>query len=314
MVLFAASELDVFTRIHEGHTTVDALTQACGVQREPLRMLLEWCVADGTLTSDGTHYQNTPATTAYLVRGQPAYAANGLKYAQDLYPAWGGLTSLVRTGRPSIDPESILGEDKAKTRAFIYAMHERARGLGSVLPAGVDFSGRRRLLDVGGGPGTYSIALVQKTPGLTSTVLDLPGVLEITREIVEANGCTDRISLLPGDYLTTPFGSGYDAALLSGMMHREHEAECRLLLQKAFDAMDSGGLVVVSDVFFEDDRKNSPPFALSFALNMMLTSNHGSAHAKTEMSRWMADTGFVGIDMRPLPPPNPHTLIVGTKR
>ena len=57
--------------------------------------------------------------------------------------------------------------------------------MSAVLPHGADFSGRRRLLDVGGGPGTYSIALVQQTPGLTSTVLDLPGVLEVTREIVE---------------------------------------------------------------------------------------------------------------------------------
>jgi hypothetical protein len=85
MVLFAASELEVFTQISLGHTTVDALASACAAEREPLRMVLEWCVADGTLTSDGTHYQNTPATQAYLVRGQPAYAANGLKYAQDLY-------------------------------------------------------------------------------------------------------------------------------------------------------------------------------------------------------------------------------------
>src|SRR5262245_63594291 len=66
MVLFTASELDVFTHIHEGRTTVDAIAAATGAQHEPLRMVLEWCVGDGTLTSDGTHYQNTPATTAYL--------------------------------------------------------------------------------------------------------------------------------------------------------------------------------------------------------------------------------------------------------
>jgi len=141
-------ELDVFTQISAGHTTAEALAAACGAQTEPLRMVLEWCVADGMLTRDGAHYQNTPATQAYLVKGQPAYAANGLKYAQDLYPVWSGLTGLVRTGRPAIDPESILGDDKEKTRAFIYAMHERARGLSSVLPALVDFSGRTRLLDV----------------------------------------------------------------------------------------------------------------------------------------------------------------------
>jgi hypothetical protein len=144
-------------------------------------------------------------------------------------------------------------------------------------------------------------------------VLDLPGVLEITREIVEAHGYADRIDLQPGNYLTASFGANHDAVLLSGMMHREHEAECRMLLEKSFAAMAPGGLIVVSDVFFENDDKNSPPFALSFALNMMLTSNHGSAHAKTEMSRWMQDAGFARLDVRPLPPPNPHTLIVGFK-
>jgi len=82
---------------------------------------------------------------------------------------------------------------------------------------------------------------------------------------------------------------------------------------KSFAAMEPGGLIVVSDVFFDNDDKNSPPFALSFALNMMLTSNHGSAHAKTGMARWMQEAGFTRLDVRPLPPPNPHTLIVGFK-
>lgn len=313
MVLFAASELDVFTAIESGHDTAAGLAVACGAQPEPMRLLLESCVADGLLEKSEDRFANTPATRAFLVRGQPAYAAHGLKYAQDLYPAWEGLSSLVRTGRPTIVPESILGDDKQKTRAFIYAMHERARGMGSVLPHGADFNGRKRLLDVGGGPGTYSMALVQQVPGLTATVLDLPGVLEVTREIVANHGFADRVSLLPGDYMTTPFGAGFDAVLLSGMMHREREDGCRLLLRKSYEAMDPGGLVVVSDVFFDDDSKSSPPFALSFALNMMLTSDHGSAHARTEMARWLADTGFVNISVRPLPAPNPHTLVVGVK-
>jgi hypothetical protein len=313
MVLFAATELDVFTRLHAGNTTVTQLAAACGVKAEPLRLLLEACVAEGMVTREGDHYRNAPVTDAFLVRSKPTYGGHGLKYAEDLYPAWGRLAELVRTGAPVIDPESILGEDKAKTRAFILAMHERARGLSAVLPHGADFAGRRSLLDIGGGPGTYSIALVQQTPGLRSTILDLPGVLEITREIVTENGCSDRITLRPGNYLTTDFGAGYDAVLLSGMMHRETGDTCRLLLQKAFAALDSGGMVVVSDVFFDNDAKETPPFALYFALNMMLTSRDGSAHAKTEMARWIGETGFAQVEVRDLPPPNPHSLVVGIK-
>lgn len=313
MVLFAASELDVFTAIDQGHQTAAGLAKVCQAKPEPMRLLLESCVAEGLLTSEGDRYSNTPATAAFLVRSKPTYGGHGLKYAEDLYPVWGGLASLVRTGKPVIDPDSILGDDKEKTRAFILAMHERARGLSAVLPHGADFSGRKRLLDVGGGPGTYSIGLVQQTPGLASTVLDLPGVLEITAEIVEQNGCADRISLQPGNYLTTPFGSGFDAVLLSGMMHRETAATCKMLLRKSFDALDSGGMVVVSDVFFDDDARNSPPFALSFALNMMLTSHEGSAHAKTEMARWLTETGFEQVRVNDLPPPNPHSLVSGLR-
>jgi len=313
MVLFAAAELDIFTAIAGGATTLPALAQHCGVATEPLRLLLEACVAEGLLVSTADSFGNTSVADAFLVRGRPAFIAHGLKYAEDLYQPWGHLVDLLRSGRPVIEPESILGDDKARTRAFVLAMHERARGMSAVLPHGVDFTGRRRLLDVGGGPGTYSIALVQQTPGLRSTVLDLPGVLEITREIVEQHGCADRVALMPGNYLMSSFGSGYDAVLLSGMMHRETADTCRRLLRKAFDALEPGGLVVVSDVFFESDKKNTPPFAIYFALNMMLTSKEGSAHAKTEMVRWATEAGFHGVELRNLPPPNPHTLVVGTK-
>jgi cyclopropane fatty-acyl-phospholipid synthase-like methyltransferase len=220
---------------------------------------------------------------------------------------------MVQMGHPTMPAETVLGADKAKTRAFVLAMHERARAMSVILPHVADFSGRRRLLDVGGGPGTYSMAVVRKTPGLTATVLDLPGVLEVTRELVDEQGLADRVDLLAADYRSAPFGSGYDAALLSGMMHRETPDTCRLLLQKAFAALEPGGLVVVSDVFFEDDDKNSPPFATYFALNMMLMAEHGSAHAKTEMGAWMTAAGFTGVEVRDLPPPNPHTLVVGVK-
>jgi predicted O-methyltransferase YrrM len=312
-VLFAAVNLDVFSSLAERPLTAEAVAARAKSAPEATRLLLEACASEGLLTREGDTFANTPVVDAFLVRGRPAFSASGFKYAEDLYPAWGQLTDLVRSGRPPMRPESILGEDEEKTRHFVLAMHERARGIGSVLGHLVDLSGRRRLLDIGGGPGTYSASLVQQTPGLTATILDVPGVLKVTRELIDASGVADRIALMPGDYLTSPFGSGYDVALLSGMMHRETPASCRILLTKAFDALDSGGLAIVSDVFFDDDAKRTPPFAVYFALNMMLTSAEGAAHAKTEMARWMSSVGFVDVGTRELPKPNPHTLVVGTR-
>ena len=313
MVMFAANELDLFTVLSEGAHTTAQLADRSAVQHRPLEALLNACVAQGLLQRDGDQYHNAPHSEAFLVKGRPAYMGDGLKYSADLYPAWGRLGELLRTNRPPVEADTMLGADPDKTRNFVMAMHNRALGFGAVLPHGADLTGRRHMLDVGGGPGTYSILSVQETPGLRATVLDLPGVLEITKEIIASYQCEDRVTVMPGDYTTTDFGSGYDVMLQSGMMHRETPEVCRLLLSKGFAALDPGGRIVVSDVFFDDDQKDGPPFVTHFAINMMLTSRHGSAHAKTEMARWMEEVGFTDVRVKPLPPPNPHTLVLGAK-
>jgi predicted O-methyltransferase YrrM len=313
MLLFTATELGVFTRLAAGPKSAAEVAAAAGARLEPMQLLLDGCVAAGLLVRDGSSYRNTAVADAFLVDGRPAYIGHGLEYARDLYQPWGRLPELMRTNEPVMEPESLLGGDPEKTRAFVLAMHERARGIGAVLPHGVDLAGRRRLLDVGGGPGTYSIALVQKTPGLRSTVLDRPGVLRIAEEIIASNGCADRIETRAGDYLTDDFGHGYDVVLLSGMMHRERPDDCRLLLRKAHGALDTGGLVIVSDVFFDDDSHTTPPFAIQFALSMMLTAPHGTTHAVTEMAAWMTEAGFQHVEIRKLPRPNPHSLVLGVR-
>ena len=311
-VLFAAVNLDVFTLLQAGPKTADEVADACGAHPRAVLLLLNACAVEGLLTVEGDAYANTAVAAAYLARTSPAFSANGFKYAENLYPAWGRLTDLLRDGRPPMPAAVMLGEDKGVTRAFVMAMHERARGIGSILPY-LDLAGRRHLLDVGGGPGTYSVALVEKTSGLRATVLDVPGVVEVAQELVDASGYADRVTLRAGDYLKSDFGSGYDAALLSGMMHRESPESCRLLLRKTFDALEPGGLAIVSDVFFDDETRQGPPFTVYFALNMMLTSDDGSAHASTEMAAWMREVGFTRIEMRQLPKPNPHSLVVGTR-
>jgi hypothetical protein len=276
MILFAASELGLFTQLASGPLTASEVAAQCRTHLRGTEGLLNACVAD-------------------------------------LYPAWGRLADFARTNVPPVKAEEMLGDDKARTRHFVLAMHNRAKGTAQALPQDVDLRGRKHLLDVGGGPGTYSMILVEKNPGLRATVFDLPGVLEVTRELVDQHGFSDRVELHPGSYLTDDFPTGTDAVLLSGMMHRETPDTCKTLLRKAFASLESGGLVIVSDVFFDDERHVSPPFAAHFALNMMLTSPEGSAHGKTEMAAWMREVGFRDVVVKELPPPKPDTNLFGTK-
>ncbi len=313
MVLFAATELGVFTRLSEEPLTAAEVAERAGSELRPTEMLLNACVAYQLLDRTGTTYGNTPAADTFLVEGRPAFIGNGLKYSEDLYPAWGSLAELMRTNRPVVPAEEYTGKDVEKTRHFVYGMHNRALGISAALPYGVDLTGRKQMLDVGAGPGTYSIILVKATPGLRSRVMDLSGVLEISKEIIAEYGLSDRIETEAGSYLTDDFVSGNDVVLMSGMMHRETAETCRMLLGKAFASLDAGGLVVVSDVFFDDERHITPTFATHFALNMMLTSDDGSAHGKTEMAAWMAEAGFGDVEVKDLPKPNPHSLVIGAK-
>jgi cyclopropane fatty-acyl-phospholipid synthase-like methyltransferase len=191
-------------------------------------------------------------------------------------------------------------------------MHERAQGIARALVTVLDFQGRKSMLDVGGGPGTYSVLLTQRFPGLRSEVIELPGVAAVARELVAAAGASDRVSLRDGDYHTADFGSGKDVVLMSGMFHRESERACRGLILRAAASLEPGGLLVVSDVF-TDEGGALPTFAAMFGLNMMLTAPDGGVHADADVRRWMADAGLRDTRTVPLPPPMPHRIVLGVK-
>lgn len=308
--LLAANRLGVFQAIGERACTAGDVARECEADTDATEMLLRAVAALGLLTKSGGRYTNTPLTREYLVPGRRTYLGDAFKYLDGIYPAWGGLAEAVRNGGPAMDPRAQLGGDEEQTRSFVRGMHNRALAIAPQVVEKVDLSGKRRLLDVGGGPGTYSLLLCKRYPELTAEVIDLPPVTRIAAEIVQEWGMEERVLLRPGDYLVDDFGNGYDAVLLSGMLHRETPEVCRRLIQRAADSLSAGGTCVTVDVFL-NEQKDGPEFAALFALNMMLTSDCGSAHSWAEVSDWLRGAGLGDIAIEHLPPPSPHTIVSG---
>lgn len=312
-VLLTANRIRLFDVLAAAPLDAPAIAAALKTAPRPTRLLLKACVGLGLLEERPEGYCNSPLSAAFLVSGSPAYMGNAIRYSDNLYGAWGELETALREDRPTMAPETYLGRDAGKTRDFVYGMHDRALGIGRAMVGLVDLDGRRRMLDVGGGPGTYSALLAQRYPQLHSTVLDLPDVVAIAAEIVASLGVGDRVTTLAGDYMKTEFPGGMDVVLISGVFHRESEATCRDLIRRAGACLEPGGLLLISDVF-TDAGGSQPVFAALFGLNMMISAPDGGVHADADVAGWMRDAGFSTGDVRHFPPPMPHRLIIGTKQ
>ncbi|MCZ7571701.1 MAG: class I SAM-dependent methyltransferase [Ardenticatenaceae bacterium] len=160
--------------------------------------------------------------------------------------------------------------------------------------------GGKRVLDVGGGHGLYSIELCRRHPELTATVFDLPGALERARENIRAAGLSDRVSLLAGDYREDDLGHGYDVALLFNVIHAHRPDENLRLLSKIAAALAPNGRVVILDQM--GDRAFGPA---TRAANRLLAMAYfvllgGQTFTGDEVVSWLRKAGFGVVSRRRL--------------
>jgi Dimerisation domain/O-methyltransferase domain len=198
--LLTANRLRIFDVLADGPQSADEVAAGLRLDPRTTALFLRACVGLGLLSQSADRFENTPATALYLVSNSPAYMGNVIRYSDQLYAAWGGLEDALRCAKPALSAETYLGDDPARTRGFVQAMHERALGIARALVPMLDLTGRRTMLDVGGGPGTYSVLLTERFPSLRSEVIELPGVAAVARELVAAAGASERVVLRDGDY------------------------------------------------------------------------------------------------------------------
>jgi len=172
-VLFAALDLDLFGLLAAAPKTSDQLAGDTGVLRERLDILLTACVGLGLLVKQGNTYANAPASQSYLVRSAPSYFGDYYRFQIDrqVYPAFERLPDALRGRRAEF---YRLMDDPQEALSFSRGQHSGSLGPAVVLARTVDLKGARRLLDVGGGSGAFSITLCRRFPELRATILDFP--------------------------------------------------------------------------------------------------------------------------------------------
>lgn len=267
--LFAALELDLFTLVADGPASPAELAAKTGVAENRMRTLLHALAALGLLVPTAAGYVDAPAAQRWLVRGAPGGVGEyyRLQVGRQIYPALTHLDAgLAGTGGAFATLAGLLSSPE-EARTFTDAQHAGSLGAARVLAGRLDadLAGATRLLDVGGGSGAFSIAFVERKPGLRATVLDLPEVVDVARTHRDAAGLADHIDLLAADAVRDPWPPDQDVVLLSYLLSAVADAEIDVVLGRALDCLRPGGLLVVHD-FMLDDEEAAPPGPLPAAL------------------------------------------------
>ncbi len=307
--LQAAVSLDIFTAV--GKETLSASEIAARIAADPraASRLLNALAAMKLLEKREDTYRNTDAARIWLSKDSPDYIGYIILHHHHLMQFWSHLDEVVKSGRPNRS-RSFMGSDEQR-EWFLMGMFNIAMKVAPLVTAEVDLAGRRHLLDLGGGPGTYAVHFCRKYPDLQATVFDLPTTRSFFKQTVDRFGLTDRIAFREGDFVRDDIGGDYDVVLLSQVLHGEGPETCGKIIGKAVTALTPGGMIIVHE-FILDDSMDGPLHPALFSLNMLLGTESGQSYSEKQIMDMLADAGARKIRRLPFKPPGGSGLIVAS--
>jgi SAM-dependent methyltransferase len=311
-VLFALLRLDVFERIGLGSRSAVELADELGVRDDLLHRVLNAGVALKLLESNGhVKYRVPVASRSVLLRSSgDTYLGDWLLNLDYFREALAGLDHAVLSGRPTVDPAGHLGSDQHHTREFTLAMHNYASLRGKELSQFLDTTGCTSLLDLGCGPGTYAFHLGVANPTLTLNLLDLPGVLAVTKEVETRYELQNEIHYLPLDALRDQIPGSYDLVLISNTLHMLGEQASRGLIERVFQSVAPGGSLVIQAQYLRDDRQGGR-WPVFLDLIQLCITEHGRNHTVSETISWMCAAGFERVEYTPMTLLNTNSFLRG---
>jgi hypothetical protein len=319
----AVVHFDLFSRLAGRCVTLEEMGRELGLAERPTIVLVTALRAMGQLVAGHRdRVEMSELAREHLQPSSPYDMSGYIGFARNS-PGVLEMVERLRTNRPGgtkpgdegaihIFREGLKSamETEATARRHTMALVGRANTAAPALANQVNLSGARTLVDVGGGSGIYSFALVQKNPGLRAIVLDRPEVLRVTRELSERYGVADRIECLPADMFRDPIPHA-DAVLLSNMLHDWDIPDTSALIGRATAALPSGGQLLIHDVFLNDALDG--PLALALFSAQLFCMTEGRVYSAAEYRGWLTEHGLTA---RPILPTLTHNLgvLVGIKQ
>lgn len=291
-ILLTGFELKIFETLGEEKLTSVEVASRINTDARATDRLMNAIVVLGFLEKEKGLFANSADALECLIPGKTGYVGGALGHTNNLWDTWSTLTEAVRQGTSVVERKGDARADFVKP--FIAAMHFNASQSAKVVLPEIDMAEVKRVLDVGGGSGAYSIEFCRSYPDIEAVIFDVPDVVPLAQEYAAQAGMGDRISTSTGDFTRDELGRGFDLAFLSHVLHSNNAAENAEFIKRAWRALRPGGKIVVQE-FVVDDNRTSPAGPVFFALNMLVGTTAGDAYTESEIGKWFADAGFIDI-------------------
>ena len=294
-VLLSGAELDLFTLLAKDPLTAEEIAVAAKAELRGIVILLDALSAIGLLLKKDGSYHIEPSVAPLLSTSAPDSILPMVLHMGAVWRNWSQLTDAVLgKNTPNLETKGALAKDNLK--AFIGAMHVVASKAAPEVVAAINPGRARRLLDVGGGSGTYTLAMLSAMPEMKATLFDLPRVIEMAHDRIQSADMLDRVKLVAGDFYKDELPPGHDLAFLSAIIHQNSSEQNELLYGRICRALNSGGRIVIRDHVMSPDRTQPLEGAL-FSINMLVGTEGGRTYTFDEIKEGLTAAGFTRINL-----------------
>lgn len=293
-LLLTGVELHLFDHLGDGATAA-SVAEAIGATVHGVEILLDALAAVEIVEKRGDRYRNRDDYAPLLVGDGEGQFAALLRHRNHCFRGWARLAERIRGEVRTGDDRSVI-RDPVANRSFIRAMAAVSGGRAGEVVAHLDLGGVRTVGDLGGGPGSYLLAMVARAPGIEPYLIDLPLTIDTARALLAETGGGEAIRTVVWDFYNeaappTPLPS-FDLLFLSQVAHAESARRNRDLFARLAPLLTPGGRLVVHETTVEPDRTR-PVEAALFAVNMVAMTDGGRVYTAGEIAAWGEAAGLV---------------------
>jgi ubiquinone/menaquinone biosynthesis C-methylase UbiE len=287
-ILIAALEFNIFTHLGKRALTHRTLAKKAGIHSASAEPLFNALAALGAIKKTRNSYSNTPDSYKHFCEKSPNYKIGTVFLRKENRDEWSKLINIIKKGR---NLSEFDNDNPSFRKPFTYAMHERSSIYSKQLAQFITQKPVGKLIDIGGGPGSYSAEILKIDKLATAVLIDREASIKVAKSILMNSAVIKRLSFIAGDIFKVSFGGNIDTILYSNILHIYNNSENKRLLKKINKSLKPGGRLIIVDYFLKNNRIE--PFeAALFSITMLLFTASGKTYTFKETESLLKESGF----------------------